>query len=69
MKIKEIFNDKYLNSQKLNPYRDTNINTTTDFKISNIKEMTKISDDINKSTSTMIDNSLKSDALKNELKR
>jgi type-F conjugative transfer system pilin assembly protein TrbC len=28
--------------------------------------MTKISDDINKSTSTMIDNSLKSDALKNE---
>jgi hypothetical protein len=63
---KEIFNDKYLNSQKLDEYRNTNINTTTDFKISNIKEMTKISDDINKSTSTMIDNSLKSDALKNE---
>ncbi|MDZ7818225.1 MAG: hypothetical protein U5K55_06250 [Aliarcobacter sp.] len=38
MKIKkEILNDKYLNSQKLNQYRDTNINTTTDFKISNIK--------------------------------
>jgi type-F conjugative transfer system pilin assembly protein TrbC len=63
---KEIFNDKYLNSQKLNQYRDTNINTTTDFKISNIKEMTKISDEVNTNTSTMINNSLKSDALKNE---
>lgn len=63
---KELFNDKYLNSQKLDQYRDTNINTSSDFKISNIKEMTKISDDLNKSTSTMIDNSLKSDVLKNE---
>lgn len=63
---KELFNDKYLNSQKLDQYRDTNINTSTDFKISNIKEMTKISNDVNKSTSTMIDNSLKSDALKNK---
>jgi type-F conjugative transfer system pilin assembly protein TrbC len=63
---KELFNDKYLNSQKLDQYRDTNINTSTDFKISNIKEITKISDDLNKSTSTMIDNSLKSDALKNK---
>ena len=63
---KELFNDKYLNSQKLDQYRNTNINTTSDFKISNIKEMTKISDDVNKSTSTMIDNSIKSDALKSE---
>ena len=63
---KELFNDKYLNSQKLDQYRNTNINTTSDFKISNIKEMTKISDDVNKSTSTMIDNSIKSDALESE---
>lgn len=63
---KELFNDKYLNSQKLDQYRNTNINTTSGFKISNIKEMTKISDDVNKSTSTMIDNSIKSDALKSE---
>lgn len=63
---KELFNDKYLNSQKLDQYRNTNINTTSDFKISNIKEMTKISDDVNKSTSTMIDNSIKSDSLKSE---
>lgn len=63
---KELFNDKYLNSLKLDQYRNTNINTTSDFKISNIKEMTKISDDVNKSTSTMIDNSIKSDSLKSE---
>lgn len=63
---KELFNDKYLNSQKLDQYRNTNINTTSGFKISNIKEMTKISDDVNKSTSMMIDNSIKSDALKSE---
>lgn len=63
---KELFNDKYLNSQKLDQYRNTNINTSSDFKISNVKEMTKISDEVNTNTSTMIDNSLKSDALKNE---
>lgn len=63
---KELFNDKYLNSQKLDEYRNTNINTSSDFKISNIKEMTKISDEVNKNTSSMIDNSLKSDVLKNE---
>lgn len=63
---KELFNDKYLNSQKLDEYRNTNINTSSDFKISNIKEMTKISDEVNTNTSTMIDNSLKSDVFKNE---
>jgi type-F conjugative transfer system pilin assembly protein TrbC len=63
---KELFNDKYLNSQKLDEYRNTNINTSSDFKISNIKEMTKISDEVNKNTSSMISNSLKSDTLENE---
>ena len=63
---KELFNDKYLNSQKLNLYRDTNINTSSDFKISNIKEMTKISDETNTTTSTMIENSIKSNTLENE---
>ena len=29
---KELFNDKYLNSQKLDLYRDTNINISSDFK-------------------------------------
>ena len=63
---KELFNDKYLNSQKLDLYRDTNINTSSDFKISNIKEMTKISDETNTTTSTMIENSIKSNTLENE---
>ena len=63
---KELFNDKYLNSQKLDQYRDTNINTSSDFKISNIKEMTKISDETNTTTSTMIENSIKSNTLENE---
>lgn len=63
---KELFNDKYLNSQKLDLYRDTNINTSSDFKISNIKEMTKISDETNTSISTMIENSIKSNTLENE---
>ena len=63
---KEIFNDKYLNSQKLDQYRNTNINISSDFKISNIEEMTKISDEVNTNTSSMINNSLKSDTLENE---
>lgn len=63
---KDLFNDKYLNSQKLDLYRDTNINTSSDFKISNIKEMTKISDETNASISTMIENSIKSNTLGNE---
>ena len=63
---KELFNDKYLNSQKLNLYRDTNINISSDFKISNIKEMTKISDETNTTTATMIENSIKSNTLENE---
>ena len=66
---KELFNDKYLNSQKLNLYRDTNINTSSDFKISNIKEMTKISDETNTTTSTMIENSIKSNTLENEAQK
>ena len=63
---KELFNDKYLNSQKLDLYRDTNINISSDFKISNIKDMTKISDETNTTTSTMIENSIKSNTLENE---
>lgn len=63
---KEIFNDKYLNSQKLDQYRDTDINKNSDFKISNIKEMTNISDEVNSNISNMINNSLKSNVLKNE---
>ncbi len=63
---KEIFNDKYLNSQKLDQYRNTNINISSDFKISNIEEMTKISDEVNTNTSSIINNSLKSDTLENE---
>lgn len=63
---KELFNDKYLNSQKLDFYRDTNINISSDFKISNIKDMTKISDETNTTTSTMIENSIKSNTLENE---
>lgn len=63
---KEIFNDKYLNSQKLDQYRDTDINKNSDFKISNIKEMTNISNEVNTNTSSMISNSLKSDTLENE---
>lgn len=66
---KELFNDKYLNSQKLDQYRDTNINSNSDFKISNIKEMTKISDEINTNTSTMIENSIKSNTLDNEARK
>ena len=66
---KELFNDKYLNSQKLDLYRDTNINTSSDFKISNIKEMTKISDETNTTTSTMIENSIKSNTLENEAQK
>lgn len=63
---KEIFNDKYLNSQKLDQYRNININISSDFKISNIEEMTKISDEVNTNTSSMINNSLKSDTIENE---
>jgi len=66
---KELFKDKYLNSQKLNQYKDTNINTSADLKISNIKEMTKRISPAKKNTSKIINNSLKSDKLKNEAHR
>lgn len=64
---KDLFNDKYLNSQKLDPYRNTTI-MNSDFKISNIKEITNIPEDINQSTSTMINNNLKSNAIENDAK-
>lgn len=63
---KELFEDKYLNSQKLDQYKDTNINTSPDFKISNIKNMSKISDKENEDTAEMLKNSLKPELLKDE---
>lgn len=64
----DIFNEKYLDNQKLTPYR--NVDTSNiDYKISNIKEMTKASEQVTETASKIKSEAFKSELLENEAKK
>jgi len=63
----QIFNDKYLNSQKLDPYRSMDTSKNVDFKISNIRKMTEITEENNSSITNMMSTQLKSKNMRNEV--
>lgn len=62
----EIFNDKYLNQQKLDPYRNTDVTSNIDYKITDVKKMTNTSEEINKDVLNMIEKNNKSKSLENK---
>ncbi len=65
---KQLFKEKYLDDQKINRYKD-NTNCTVDYEISNIKEMKKISEDLNETSKNIIKGQIKNPALENEAKK
>ena len=62
----KIFNDKYLDSHRLNTYKNSNNKDNLDYKISNIKNMTTISKDTNRTVAQMIKTQLDKSTMKSD---
>lgn len=61
----KIFEDKYLDSQRLKPYQNSS-SSNVDYKISNIKDMISVDDDTNTTVSQMIKKQLDKNSMKGE---
>jgi type-F conjugative transfer system pilin assembly protein TrbC len=61
----KVFEDKYLDSQRLKPYQNSN-SANVEYKISNVKDMIKVDDDTNATVSQMIKKQLDKNSMQNE---
>lgn len=61
----KLFSDKYLDSQRLNPYQNSS-SSNVDYKISNVKDMITVDDDTNTTVSQMIKKQLDKNSMQSE---
>jgi len=65
----KIFKDKYLNTHRLNKVESIDKTANIDYKISNITNMTTISNEMNNSVAKMVKKQLKTNSMINEAKQ